>query len=431
MINFAIDYVKKKLKGEFARSLVILVGGTASAQVLTMAAMPVLSRLYSPSDFGILAVFLGIVTTISVSACLRFDIAVAIPEQDQEAFSLLVLALISAVFFSALTALLLTYPPMAISQWLSSRNFGDAVWLIPFGVFFCSAFSAMQNWQIRQKNFVLIAKSRFAQAVFGIGVQVLAGIFAAGPLGLLVGSVVGFAANSYSLSHRAMALFSFKKNYTLLRMIRRYCNYPLFSTWEAFANQAAIHLPILIIASALAPSEAGYLMLAMSVTQAPMSIFGAAIGQIYLSNAGSSYRSGQLYDFTLQIVKKLFRAGFLPIIFAALLAPLLFPLLFGEDWQRAGLLVTWMAPWFLLQFLTSPVSMSLHIIGAQKTAMALQIFVMLLRIGMTFSAVQWLPDFTAEIYAISGFFAYGIYLAVVLHKVRCVLSRMAPFLNGK
>lgn len=417
MITAVINYIKQKLKGEFARSLLILVSGTASAQALTMAAMPVLSRLYSPSDFGILAVFLGIVTTISVSACLRFDIAVAIPEQDQEAISLLVLALVSAACFSILIALLLVSPPVVIAQWLSSKNLGAAVWFIPFGIFFCSTFSAMQNWQIRQKNFGLIAKSRFAQAVFGVSVQVVAGIFAAGPLGLLVGAVLGFAANSCSLARRAMVLFSFEKSYALRSVFRRYSCYPLFSTWEAFANQAAIHVPILIIASALAPAEAGYLMFAMSVTQAPMSIFGAAIGQIYLSNASSSYRDGQLYGFTVQIIKKLFRAGFIPIGIAALLAPLFFPLLFGADWQRAGLLVTWMAPWFLLQFLASPVSMSLHIIGAQKTAMVLQVLVMLLRVGMTWAAIQWSPDSTAEVYAISGAIAYAVYLFVVLRQV--------------
>jgi hypothetical protein len=64
-----------------------------------------------------------------------------------------------------------------------------------------------------------------------------------------------------------------------------YRRFPVYSTWEALANSAAIHVPVILVAAVAAPDEAGYLMLAMYVLQAPMSLIGAAVGQVYLSKA--------------------------------------------------------------------------------------------------------------------------------------------------
>ena len=428
MIKGVIDRLKAKASGDFGRALSVLVGGTAAAQALTMAAMPLLSRLYTPADFGALAVFVGIVTTVSVSACLRFDIAVAIPESEDDALILLGLSIAVALAVSLLVCLVLLFPPDFFSRWMSAQPLKIGYWLLPIGIFASAVCSALQNWHIRQSGFGLIAKARLAQASAAIGTQGVVGLASAGPLGLLTGSALGFCANAVLLGHRLIGRvarrLSMLEWQQLQIIVRRYSRFPLYSTWEALANQAAIHLPILLIASTLEADEAGFLMLAMYMMQAPMSLLGGAIGQVYLGSAGQEYRQGQLYTFTLRIVGNLLRAGGLPIVVIALASPVLFPLLFGEPWQRAGWLVAWMAPWFLLQFLVSPVSMSLHVIGAQRTAMVLQFIVLLLRVGMTLAATHWMPDRTPEIYALSGAMAYGLYLAVVLYCLRSIKSEV-------
>ena len=78
-----------KTKDQFVKATAVLVSGTALAHGITALSLPVLSRLYTPTDFSVLAVFSSILAIIAVAACLRFEIAIAIPQSEEEALGLL------------------------------------------------------------------------------------------------------------------------------------------------------------------------------------------------------------------------------------------------------------------------------------------------------------------------------------------------------
>jgi O-antigen/teichoic acid export membrane protein len=101
-----------------------------------------------------------------------------------------------------------------------------------------------------------------------------------------------------------------------------------------------------------------------------------------------------------------------------ILSPILFPFIFGPSWIRAGYLVSWMTPWFIFQFLASPISMTLHVIGEQKAALGLQIFSLATRLGAVWLALEIDPRFAVESYALSGAIVYASYLAVTHHYLR-------------
>ena len=57
MIQRVKTHLRRLLpKNAFARGVSVLVGGTAGAQLLTILAAPLLTRLYGPEDFGLVAV---------------------------------------------------------------------------------------------------------------------------------------------------------------------------------------------------------------------------------------------------------------------------------------------------------------------------------------------------------------------------------------
>lgn len=401
----------------FLRAISVLVGGTAAAHAVTALAMPLLSRLYGPAEFGGLAVFMGIVTTVSVAACLRFDVAVALPESDDDGMTLLVLSLIAALGVALMASLVVVLIFDQLSGWIKEPALHQGKWLIPAGIFGAAAWSALQNWQIRKHNFGLMAQARFAQSTVTAGTQAGAAFAGVGSLGLLLGPTLAFFASSALFLRRGWREFGNwfcrRRIAEMRRVAHEYRRFPIYSTWEALFNQAAIHLPIIMIAAVATAAEAGYLMLAMYVLQAPMGLLGAAIGQAYLSRAPQALRDGRIVEFTDEVLANLIKTGAGPIVAVGILSPVIFPLLFGTAWDRAGWLVTWMTPWFLFQFLASPVSMVLHVLGAQRAAMQLQLFSLLVRLGVTWLAVQVLPERVAESYALSGAVVYLGYFAVI------------------
>lgn len=411
-----------KPRNSFIRSVGVLVGGTALAHGVTALALPVLSRLYSPADFSALAVFTSLLSIISVAACLRFDVAVTIPHRDTDAANLLALALGCALVVSLLVAVPVLLVPERIAGWLNQAKLIPNLWLLPVGILLAASYSAFQGWLVRKKEFGQIARSRVAQSAAAAGTQVSMGMAGVGTFGLLLGYVLNAGAACIVLGYRVIRFAREPLRAItwpgMRAMAAEHHRFPKYSTWEALSNSAAIQIPIIMIAAMAVGPEAGYLSMAMYVMQAPMALVGTAIGQVYLSRAPEEHRAGRLGTFTAEVFGGLLKAGVGPLLFVGIVSPFAFPFVFGEEWRRAGHLVEWMTPWFIMQFLASPISMALHVAGRQRTAMFLQHFSLVVRVAAVGATAVLLPAAVTEIYALSGFFVYGAYAMLVLIIVR-------------
>lgn len=401
----------------FVRDVSKLVSGTVVGRIIFLAALPIATRLYSPDDFAVLATYLGLVSIVAVPACLRFDIAIPLAETDEDAAGLLTLALGFALAFSvALMAMaLLASGPLA--QALGRPELAPYLWLVPLGAIMAAGYSALQYWATRARRFGSIARTRITQAAMGATALLSLGWAGIAPLGLLVGNMLNVGAGGLSLGIQALRrdrpLLGVVTRARLGQILKRYYRYPIYSMPEALANTAGIHLPVILIA-AFAGAEAGFLLLATQIMAAPLTLLGSSIAQVYTSRAPAEKQAGRLASFTLQIVRRLVQIGVGPLILAGMVAPALFPLVFGADWARAGQIVAWLTPWMVLQFLASPVSTVLHQTNRQSWAMILQILGLVLRVGAILAASAWFPAAAVPAMAMAAAGFYAIYLIVDL-----------------
>lgn len=410
-------------RNSFMHSVGVLAGGTALAQGIGIVALPLITRLYTPEDFSILAVFSSIVAIASVAICLRLEIAIPLPERDEDAANLFALAMGSCTLFSALCSVLLWKFSDEFITLLNQPTLRPYVWMLPLGIWLSGTYSAIQFWSTRKKRFPAIAKTRMSQNLGSVVTQIGFGLFGAlGAVGLLVGQLVSFGSGLLKLALFAWNNDEEAKNaihsVTMKRVLKDYGRYPKYSTFEALANIAAIQVPIIMIGAVAIRPEAGFLLLAMKAAAIPMGLIGGAISQVYLSQAPLEKREGRLSVFTLNILDKLIKIGVGPLIFIGIASPVLIPLVFGKDWERAGVMISWMTPWFVAQFLVSPISMALHVTGHQGLAMINQFFGLIVRVGFTGLAIFFAADWVFEIYAFSGFVTYSIYFLAVAYVTR-------------
>lgn len=423
----ALTYYWERIKeSRLIKHIAILAGGTAFAQLITVLILPVLTRLYSPAEFAVFAVYAALLSILAVAASLRLDIAIPIPQDDHDAANIAILALVVSLFTSLLVAIPAVFYSEKISFLLGQPQIEPYLWLVPVGVCLASAYNVLQFWATRKKDFSIIAQTRMAQAVAAAGVQVGVGLWGGSSLGLILGhilnngaGVAGIGVKSWRQDRRAFASVNIPH---MLAVLRQYKRFPKYSALEALANSAAIQLPVMLIAAYAIGPEAGYLVLAMQVMQAPMSLIGNAVAQVYLSNAPDALRRGSLPEFTATMLDGLMKTGVGPLLFAGIVAPEIFGLIFGRNWYRAGELVTWMTPWFVAQFLVSPISMALHVKNKQPTALCLQLVGLALRLMFVVIAALWLNEYIAELYALSGLVFYSLYLVVVLMAVSMPLK---------
>lgn len=413
-------------RGGIVHSVGTLVGGTAFAQGLTIIALPLVTRLYTPAEFSVLAVYASILAVLTAVACLRLEIAIPLPERDEDAASLLMLALASGTGFSLLMGLLVLSFPGQIAELLHVPAFTPYLWLVPLGLWVASTYAAFQYWSTRKRKFSRIARTRMSQAIGGMSVQVGTGAFGVGPIGLLLGHMIGGGAGVLGLARDAWrnegSVLRAVTSGSMRKMFRQYSRFPKYSTLEALANSAGIQVPVIIIAALALGPEAGYLMLATRMMAAPMTLLGGSISQVYLAHAPEELRAGRLGNFSARILTGLIKTGVGPLLFAGIVAPSLTELVFGQEWARTGELVAWMTPWFVLQFLSSPVSMVMHVAGRQKGLLLVTASGLVLRVGAMWFAYHYLRNEFSEIYAVSGAVFYGL-CCLVFYRVAGVAVR--------
>lgn len=407
----------------FLRSVGVLVGGTAVSQAVSVLVLPLVTRFYTPADFSILAVYASILGIVSVVACMRLEIAIPMPARNEEAANLLALALCSCTAVSAAAALVVWVWPGQIVRLVGQPGLTPFLWMLPLGIWLSSVYGALQFWATRKKNFAAIAKTRMTQAVGGAGVQLGFGWWSNfGAFGLLLGQLINSGAGLFGLGRSLL-----RDDRTVLRKVsysgmrntlRDYDRFPKYSTFEAFANSAGTQLPVIAIAAIAVGPEAGYLLLATRAMAVPMGLIGGAVSQVYLSRAPGELRAGSLPAFTAKIIGGLARTGLGPLIFAGMVAPSVFSLIFGSEWRRAGEMTTWMIPWFVMQFLASPISMALHVTQAQRLALILPLLGFSVRVGSIFLISMVNKEWIVQAYVGSSFLYYLIYFIAVIKHLR-------------
>lgn len=412
-------------QGGFVRNVSVLAGGTALGQGIVILASPVLTRLYTPEDFGTLAVYSSLLGVVIVLASLKYEVAIPLPKDDVTAMNLLVLALMIVPIMSALLAVGL-WILVQIAEPAYSSIITPFMWLLPIGMLLAGSYQVLNHWAVRTQAFSRISRTKLDQGLGGVSTQIILGLLDIRPLGLILGSIIGQSAGTLRLARLIVPLFnsgslrtvSFRQ---LIGTARRYWRFPLITSWSSLLNSLGLRLPTLLIALLHGPQVAGWLALADRVVGTPVMLIGSATGQVYFGKAANLARTndGQLLSLFNRITLRLF------LIALALLGPLgiggphLFSLLFGLEWAEAGIYVQILSGVFLFRLVVGPVSQTLLILEKQHLQLAWEVFRLLL-IGLAFSHAwnhSLSPSQTLGLYAVAAIIAPLALYFVILYTL--------------
>lgn len=365
-------------KNAFARGVSVLVGGTASAQLLLVLAAPLLTRLYSPEDFGLLAVYASLLALIGVISSMRYELAIPLPEDDGEAANIAVLCLILVVISTILTGVLVLLMGSAIAAALGVPTLAGYLWLLPVGVLLTGFYSVFNYWAVRTKRFTTIAGTKLRQAVATLAIQLAA--FKLGGIALLLGQVAGQGVGTTTLGIPALKSAGFKQVSWagVKKAAGRYKRFPIFGTSASFLNISGTQLPPVVFAALFGASAAGLYSIANRILTLPMSLVGQAISQVFLSHGSAKNREGALGRQVDKVLSILIQVAMPPLIFLVAFGPAIFEFVFGSEWRVAGEFARWMAPWLFIQFCMSPLTVFI-ILERQDLSLLMQISLFTLR----------------------------------------------------
>ena len=358
----------------FRLKVLQVAGGTAVSQGMLILASPVLTRMYSPADFGVLAVYLSLVSVLVIVASLRYEFALPIPEDDDQAIQLLALCLVLVAVTTSLASVALYLARERVLGWMGAPGLGPFLWLVPVSILGAGLYQVFNCWAIRKGRYGRIARTKVTQGLTTLSLQLAVGAVAGGPVGLLLGDAAG-----RSNGTRTLAMLDWREDWRLLRTVTwagvwkaavRFRRFPFISSSTALMNSLNLRLPALLLAIHYGPTVAGGFILAQRVFALPSSVIGESVAQVYfgefarMSNQGPAGLMG-LFQGT---VKRMLALGLPLMLLSSLGGWLLFPVIFGSAWKEAGLFVVAIAPMAMAQFGLACADSSLLVLERQDLA---------------------------------------------------------------
>jgi len=421
--------MNRLIRGGFARSVVTVASGTAAAQVLMLAATPVVTRLFSPEHFGVLGAFTSTAVVLAVVATLRLDLAVVVPADLEDAQDVL-LAAVAVTAFMTLVSLVCAAAAGAVLGGRAAGGVQPAVlYFLPLYVGATGLVQIFTQWLARRDRFRAVAESSLARAAASNGWWLLGGAIAASSTTLIFGTVIGQAAavarSVIAAVRSSPGLIARRMSFSAAwRQVVRFRAFTVFGTAQGLVNAINQALPVLVLATSFDPAVAGAYVMANRVLSLPINLVGQSLRQVLYPRLGRDLESGIARGTARRMTLGLGAVTLPAVVLVACLGGPAFAWALGAEWATAGVFAGLTVVWLGSAFMNIPSVSLIPLLGLQRFHTAFEIAYLLARaLALAWAAQR--GDALAAVAAVSwigaafnlGLIAY-VDRAAGIHAVR-------------
>jgi O-antigen/teichoic acid export membrane protein len=361
------NFLSGRSGSRFRQNFIKVAQANIFAQALPLMAMPVLTRLFSPSDFSILGVFNATLSIIASIATLKLEWSVPNASTRQQAAALILGGLAVLFLMSALLTVLLSLDIAWEEYWTGIELVAPYLYWLPVALLGTGGTQLLQAWHVREADLSPVSTSRIRQSIAKTLSQLGFGFIGTGALGLILSAQINAWVGIGLLWRKARGLTTLMLKCTLRRVLltfKKFLGESIHSTGVALVNNASLSILPLLLILYYKPTEVGWYVLMHRLAVAPISSFTSALAQSFWSEAAVQIKSDPQYlrELYIRTTKKISLFAILPVLIC-ISGPLYVDLILGEQWQGAGWILCALAPMILGQVVVSPLS---HLVVHRK-----------------------------------------------------------------
>ena len=410
-------------KGSFSAHVLTLMTGTTVAQAVPLALSPILTRIYNPSEFGIFALFSSLVSMAAIIATGRYEMAIMLPENDEDAVNLLVLSIFISSIVSLICLAIIWILNSQITTLLGNQTISKWLYWVPFSVLLTGVYQSFNYWSTRKKQFNRLAISRISQSSSTASTNLLMGFGGFGVSGLIVGNVFGQGVATGILAWQVWNEDKCKTKHISREVItanaKKYSDFPIINSIHAFMDVMQTSGVVFVISAFFGSVVLGFYSFTLRVTRMPLNLIASSVAQVFYQKASEVYsNSGDLHQLIRKTVLKLSLIALPMLLINILFAPVIFSFIFGKNWEVAGKYSQILSPWLFINFIVSPISQIPIIVNLQKTGFA---------IGIVYSVSIFAPLLLASYMKkgiIIGLYSSSICASLVLIYYACWIYKI-------
>ena len=390
--------------------------GTTLAQAIPIIISPILTRIYTPEDFGLLALFLSITNIIGSIANGRYELAIMLPKKNDDAINTAALGFCISTILSVVILIIVYLFNDFFTSLIGNEEIGFWIYFVPVTVFSLGLWNVLNYYNNRKKNYKDLRNSHIIKSIVLASTNLIVGFLKNGATGLISGEILSrLSANTRLLKNilSDKVLISKITKRKMLNMAKRYKNFPMISLPSSFTYQLYTNLFSMLLSSLYSVTLLGHYYMAQRVLGLPSSLLGVSIGQVFYESAvKEKEKTGKARVVFKNTIKKLF---FIALPFFAILFFVvedLFALVFGESWRVAGTYSQILIPVFFVRLIATPVSMINTVFERQIYGLYISVILLVSHIGIILGSYYFglVPEKMFMILSIVLFVEYSLFL---------------------
>jgi O-antigen/teichoic acid export membrane protein len=391
----------------FIGSVAILFGGEGLAQAARLLLTPVVARLFLPEHFGVAALFFSVAVIISSFACLKYDQAIILPEDDSKALriGLLGVIILLPICFLVLGLAMILLHCTDLS-W--AANAETWFYALPLAILMLGAGSLLSGWNLRKKRFQGIAQSKIANSLGTSGSRIGFGIlFGSSVGGLIAGIFCGLICRIGILfvHFRKSRLKAFPRTtwIKLVELAKEYKDFPLYSAPGDLIRNFSLYLPVIMLALLYSNSVVGFYALSNRLVRMPLDLITHSVRNAYLQKSSELRNRGAILRTSLtKLTISMAGLGSLPFLAVLLFGKTIVVLVLGAEWSTTGKYLQILAPAYYVTFVVAPSS---------------ALFVVFRRQGLWFRIQVGLTICTLSVFALSYLLSKSAAQTLILYSL--------------
>lgn len=345
----------------FAKNVASMLTGNLAAQFIVLLSAPLITRIYTPTQFGEMTLIWTYVALFSVITCLRYENCIVLEKNDEKAFNLFLACLVIALGVAVGAAIPVIILNESITEMI--RFSGDRILLLffPVGLLSFGAFNALTFLYTRFERFPLLSSCKVFGALSSVVFKILAGVFFyASAAWLLIGNtlviLVPVLILVLGLQNTKRCMIRKKSNLkAMTELLKKYKDFPVYHGVTGLINNLSQNIPVILFAYFFDSTVVGFYGLANSMLRKPVYLVSESLSKVFLKDiADKQDRPIELRRALIQTSRGLFLIGFIPFGTLMLFGQPLFILIFGESWAPAGLYTQLLSPWLFTAFINPP-----------------------------------------------------------------------------
>jgi len=383
MFKYIKELLQKYIKGsQYKKNVLIMIIGRVVAQAIPILLTPLLTRIYSPSEFGVFGVFSTIIAIVAMVSNGRYCLSIILPKDDDKAKRLFFLSTFLTVFTAIIFTLVLILWGGPFFRVLNTASLEQYIWIVILNMLFIGLYEDLYYYALRAKAFKILTTNIIIQALVLIISRLVFGYLGYTEVGLILSYLLGYGVSYILMIIRLkMPIYWLVKEFKVTvywQLMKEYYKFPKYSLLADTLSMTANMSPNILLNKVFGTVTTGYYTMSDKILGSPIWLVTSSVGDVFRQEASEQFRTkGSCFEIFKKTVRTMFLVGIVPFGLLFIFSPYIIPFLLGAEWEPVGNYIRIFSVMYFIRFIVRPVSFVIYIVGKQNVNVLFQILTLL------------------------------------------------------